>query len=97
MNCELAQVAEAYDDVKSHPCASKPAGPILSAQQKNAANNCEKLSDLDPDPIRRAAVTKVNNKTADTHGQIKAGNQDYRERNPLTAHLLAYSPWCSGS
>ena len=32
------------------------------------------------DPIGRATVTEVNNKTADTHGQIKAGDQDYRER-----------------
>ena len=91
MNRELAQFAEAYDDVKGHPCTSKPASPIVRAQKKNTTNDCEKLSDLDPNPIRRATVTEVNNKTADTHGQIKAGDQDYRDRNPLTAHSLADS------
>jgi antitoxin HigA-1 len=91
VNRELAQFAEAYDDVKGHPCTSKPASPIVRTQQKNTANDCEKLSGLDPDPIRRVTVTEVSNKTADTHGQIKAGDQDYRERNPLTAHSLAHS------
>lgn len=91
VNRELAQFAEAYHDVKGHPCTSKPASPIARAQQKNTANDCEELSDLDPDPIRRATVTEVSNKTADTHDQIKAGDQDYRERNLLTAHSLAYS------
>ena len=91
VNRELEQVVEAYDDVKGHPCTSKPASPIVSAHQKNTANNCEKLSYLDPDPIRRATVTEVNNNATDTHGQINAGDQNYRERNPLTAHLLANS------
>src|SRR5262249_29460754 len=77
--------------VKGHPCTSKPAGPIVRAQQKNTANDCEKLSDLDPDPVRRATVTEVSNQTTDTHGQIEAGDQDYRDRNPLTAHSLAGS------
>ena len=63
----------------------------MCAQQKNTANDCEKLSDLDPNPIGRATVTEVSNKTADTHGKIKAGDQDYRDRNPLTAHSLAGS------
>jgi hypothetical protein len=72
VNRELAQFAEAYDDVKGHPCTSKPASPIVRAQQKNTANDCEKLSHLDPNPIRRVMVTEVNNKTADTHGKIKA-------------------------
>ena len=89
MKRELAQFAEAYDDVKGHPCTGKPASPIMRAQQKNSANDCEKLSDLDPNPIRRVTVTEVSNEAADTHGQIKAGDQDYRDRNPLTAHSLA--------
>src|ERR1700684_538319 len=57
VNRELAQFAEAYDDVKGHPCTSKPASPIVRTQQKNTANDCEKLSGLDPDPIRRVTVT----------------------------------------
>ena len=68
MNRELAQFADAYGDVKGYPCAGKPASPIVSAQQKNTTNDCEKLTDLDPDPIRRATVTEVNNRTSDTHG-----------------------------
>jgi hypothetical protein len=91
VNRELASFAEAYADVKGHPCTSEPAGPIVGAQQKNTANDCEKLSDLDPDPIRRATVAEVSNRTAYTHDYIKAGDQDYRERNPLKAHSLAYS------
>jgi hypothetical protein len=63
----------------------------VRAQQKGTANDCENLRDLDPNPIRGATVTEVNNRTADTHGKIKAGNQDYRDRNPLTAHSLADS------
>ena len=91
MNREPAQFAEAYDDVKGHPCTSKPASPIVRAQQKNTANDCEKLSDFDPNPIRRATVTEVSNKTADTHDKIKTGDQNYSDRNPLTAHSLADS------
>ena len=91
MNCELAPFAEAYDDVKDHPCTGKPASPIVRAQQKNTANDCENLSDLDPNPIRRVTVTEVSNKTADSHGKIKAGDQDYRDRNSLKAHPLADS------
>jgi hypothetical protein len=91
VNRKLAQFAEAFDDVKGHPSTSKPASPIVRAQQKNTANDCEKLSDRDPNPIRRATVTEVSNKTADTHCKIKAGDQDYRERNPLTARPLADS------
>src|SRR5882672_9587140 len=91
MNRELAQFAEAYDDVKGHPCTSEPASPIVCAQQKNTANDCERLSDFDPNPIRRVTVTEVSNKTADTHDKIKAGDQDYRNRNPLTARSLADS------
>jgi hypothetical protein len=63
----------------------------VPAQQKNTANDCEKLSGLDPNPIRRATVTEMSNKTAATHGQIKAGGQDYGERNPLTEYSLADS------
>ena len=88
MNRELAQFAEAYYNVKGHPCTSKPAGPIVCSQQKNTANDCEKFSGLDPNPIRCAAVTEVNNKTADTHDKIKAGNQDHRDGNLVTAHSL---------
>jgi hypothetical protein len=91
VNHELVQFAEAYDDVKGHPCTSKPTSPIVSAQQKNTANDCERFSDLDPDPVGRATVTKVNNKTADTHGQIKTGDQDYSERYPVTARSFAHS------
>jgi hypothetical protein len=47
VNRELAQFAEAYDDVKGHPRNSKPASPIVRAQQKNAANDCERFSDLE--------------------------------------------------
>lgn len=97
MNPELAPFAEAYDDVKGHPCTSKPASPIARAQQKNTANDCEKLSDLDPNPIRRLTVIEVSNKTADAHGQIKAGDQDYRDRNFLTAHSLVDSLGTVGS
>ena len=89
MDCELAQFAEAYDDVKGHPRTSKPTSPIARAQQKNTANDREKLSHLDPNPIRCVTVTEVNNKAADTHGKIKAGDQDHRDWNTLTRHSLA--------
>jgi hypothetical protein len=86
---QLAQFAEAYDDVEGHPCTSKPTNPIVRAQQKNTANDCKKLSDLDQDPIRRARVTEVKHKADDPYGQIEAGDQNYRDRNPLMARSLA--------
>jgi hypothetical protein len=89
VDSELAQFAEAYDDVKGHPCTGKPARPIVRAQQKNTANDREKLGQFDPNPIRRVTVTEVNNKTADTHDKIKAGDQDHRDWNSFTGHSLA--------
>ena len=91
MNHDLAQFTEADDDVKCHPRTGKPASPIVPAQQKNTADDRDNLSDRDPNPIRRATLTEVNNKSADTYGNIKAGDKDYGDRNPLTVHSLGDS------
>jgi hypothetical protein len=56
-------------------------------------------SDFDPNPIRRATVTEVSNKTADTHDKIKAGDQDTGTGillRPIRLLILSVVCWLTG-
>jgi len=71
VNCPLA---EADEDVKGHPGNGKPACLVLGAQQEYAADDCERFSELDPNPIGRATVDQVDCGTVESHEEKKAGD-----------------------